>query len=86
MIQEKFDPWLAPEAELAIAARLAGRDYVRLIGQIAELALARFTALSLPRRRRGCATMFREPNRLRTLLRPPIPGLRRTASSLRCSA
>ncbi|HMC33831.1 MAG TPA: hypothetical protein VKH65_05475 [Myxococcales bacterium] len=36
------NPWLAPEAELAVAARLAGRSYVELIRQIVELALARY--------------------------------------------
>jgi len=38
------NPWLAPEAELAIAAALAGRGYVELIGQIVETALARYAA------------------------------------------
>jgi len=44
VIEANPNPWLAPEAELAIAAKLAGRDYVRLIGQIVEIALARYTA------------------------------------------
>jgi D-alanine-D-alanine ligase len=44
VIEANPNPWLAPEAELAIAAGLAGRSYVELIGQIAELALARYAA------------------------------------------
>jgi D-alanine-D-alanine ligase len=42
VIEANPNPWLAPEAELAIAAALAGRSYVELIGQIVELALARY--------------------------------------------
>ena len=44
VIEANPNPWLAPEAELAIAADLAGRSYVELIGQIVELALARYAA------------------------------------------
>ena len=44
VIEANPNPWLAPEAELAIAAQLAGRAYVELIGQIVELALARYAA------------------------------------------
>jgi D-alanine-D-alanine ligase len=44
VIEANPNPWLAPEAELAIAAGLAGRSYVELIGQIVELALARYAA------------------------------------------
>jgi D-alanine-D-alanine ligase len=44
VIEANPNPWLAPEAELAIAAQLAGRSYVELIGQIVELALARYAA------------------------------------------
>jgi len=44
VIEANPNPWLAPEAELAIAAKLAGRDYLQLIGQIVEVALARYTA------------------------------------------
>jgi len=44
VIEANPNPWLAPEAELAIAAGLAGRTYVQLIGQIVELALARYAA------------------------------------------
>src|SRR5438477_380353 len=44
LMEAKPNPWLAPEAELAIAAGLAGRSYVELIGQIVELALARYAA------------------------------------------
>jgi D-alanine-D-alanine ligase len=42
VIEANPNPWLAPEAELAVAVRLAGRSYVELIGQIVELALARY--------------------------------------------
>jgi D-alanine-D-alanine ligase len=44
VIEANPNPWLAPEAELAIAARIAGRSYVELIGHIVELALARYSA------------------------------------------
>ena len=44
VIEANPNPWLAPEGELSIAAGLAGRSYTDLIGQIVELALARYTA------------------------------------------
>jgi D-alanine-D-alanine ligase len=44
VIEANPNPWLAPEAELAMGAGLAGRSYVELIGQIVELALARYPA------------------------------------------
>jgi D-alanine-D-alanine ligase len=44
VIEANPNPWLAREAELTIAAGLAGRSYVELIGQIVELALARYAA------------------------------------------
>jgi D-alanine-D-alanine ligase len=44
VIEANPNPWLAPEAELPIAAALAGRRYVELIGQIVEMALARYAA------------------------------------------
>jgi len=44
VIEANPNPWLAPEAELAIAAGLAGRRYPDLIAQIVELALARYSA------------------------------------------
>ncbi|MGZ6144372.1 MAG: D-alanine--D-alanine ligase family protein, partial [Myxococcales bacterium] len=44
VIEANPNPWLSPEAELAIAARQAGRSYVELIGQIVELAFARYAA------------------------------------------
>lgn len=43
VIEANPNPWLAPEAELAMAAAQAGRGYVELIGQIVELALARYS-------------------------------------------
>ena len=42
VIEGNPNPWLAPEAELAIAARASGREYPRLIGEIAERALSRY--------------------------------------------
>jgi len=42
VIEVNPNPWLAPEAELAIAAAAANRDYPRLIGEIADRALARY--------------------------------------------
>ena len=44
VIEANPNPWLAPEAELAIAAGQAGRSYRELIGEIVELALARYLA------------------------------------------
>jgi D-alanine-D-alanine ligase len=44
VIEANPNPWLAPEGELAIAAGIAGRTYRELIGQIVELALARYAA------------------------------------------
>lgn len=41
VIEANPNPWLAPEAELAIAAGIAGRSYPELIGQVVELAMAR---------------------------------------------
>ncbi|HWE26089.1 MAG TPA: ATP-grasp domain-containing protein [Myxococcales bacterium] len=43
VIEANPNPWLAPEAELAIAAAAANRDYPRLIGEIADRALARYS-------------------------------------------
>ena len=55
VIEANPNPWLAPEAELAIAARLAGREYVQLIGQIVEMALADIRLEASPARgRAGC--------------------------------
>ena len=42
VIEANPNPWLAPEAELAIAAAAAGRDYPKLIGEIADRALSRY--------------------------------------------
>jgi len=44
VIEANPNPWLAPEAELAITAGLLGRSYTDLIGQIVELTLARYAA------------------------------------------
>jgi D-alanine-D-alanine ligase len=42
VIEANPNPWLAPEAELAMAAAAAGRDYPKLIGEIADRALSRY--------------------------------------------
>lgn len=42
VIEANPNPWLASKAEFAMAARKAGRNYTQLIGEIAELALARY--------------------------------------------
>jgi D-alanine-D-alanine ligase len=44
VIEANPNPWLASRAEFAMAARKAGRTYPQLIGEIAELALARYGA------------------------------------------
>jgi D-alanine-D-alanine ligase len=41
VIEANPNPWLAGEAELAIAAREAGKSYTELIGEIVDLAMAR---------------------------------------------
>jgi D-alanine-D-alanine ligase len=42
VIEANPNPWLAPEAELAIAAESTGRDYEKLIGEIVSMAAARY--------------------------------------------
>jgi D-alanine-D-alanine ligase len=42
VIEANPNPWLASKAEFALAARKSGRNYAQLIGEIAELALARY--------------------------------------------
>jgi D-alanine-D-alanine ligase len=42
VIEANPNPWLAPEAELAIAAAQAGRTYPQLIAEIVRLAVARY--------------------------------------------
>ena len=44
VIEANPNPWLASGAEFAMAARKAGRSYTQLIGEIVELALARYAA------------------------------------------
>ncbi|MEQ1757627.1 MAG: ATP-grasp domain-containing protein [Vicinamibacterales bacterium] len=41
VIEVNPNPWLSSRAEFAMAARKAGRTYSQLVGEIAELALAR---------------------------------------------
>ena len=42
VIEANPNPWLASKAEFAMAARKTGRTYSQLVGEIAELALARY--------------------------------------------
>ncbi len=42
VIEANPNPWLASGAEFAMAARKAGRSYTQLVGEIVELALARY--------------------------------------------
>ncbi len=42
VIEANPNPWLASKAEFALAARKAGRTYNQLIGEIVDLALARY--------------------------------------------
>jgi D-alanine-D-alanine ligase len=42
VIEVNPNPWLASRAELAMAARKAGRTYNQLIGEIVDLAVARY--------------------------------------------
>jgi D-alanine-D-alanine ligase len=42
VIEANPNPWLAPEAELAMAAAQAGRTYPQLVGEIVRLAAARY--------------------------------------------
>jgi D-alanine-D-alanine ligase len=42
VIEANPNPWLASKAEFAMAARKSGRHYPQLIGEIADLALARY--------------------------------------------
>jgi D-alanine-D-alanine ligase len=41
VIEVNPNPWLSSKAEFAMAARKAGRNYLQLIGEIVELAMAR---------------------------------------------
>ena len=42
VIEANPNPWLASKAEFAMAARKSGRTYTQLIGEIVDLALARY--------------------------------------------
>lgn len=42
VIEANPNPWLSSRAEFAMAARKAGRTYTELVGEIVELALARY--------------------------------------------
>jgi D-alanine-D-alanine ligase len=42
VIEANPNPWLASKAEFAMAARKAGRNYTQLVGEIVELAMARY--------------------------------------------
>ena len=43
VIDANPNPWLVVEAEFALAARESGHSYVELIGEIVEVALARYS-------------------------------------------
>lgn len=43
VIEVNPNPWLAPRAELAMAARRSGRTYPQLIEEIVDLAMARYS-------------------------------------------
>ena len=43
VIEANPNPWLVVEAEFALAAREAGRSYIELVGEIVEVALARYS-------------------------------------------
>ena len=43
VIEANPNPWLASSSEFAMAAKKAGRSYTQLIGDIIELARARYT-------------------------------------------
>src|SRR5438445_772141 len=43
VIDANPNPWLVVEAEFALAAREAGRSYTELVGEIVEVALARYS-------------------------------------------
>jgi D-alanine-D-alanine ligase len=42
VIEANPNPWLASKAEFALAARKSGRSYTQLIGEIVDLAIARY--------------------------------------------
>jgi D-alanine-D-alanine ligase len=42
VIEANPNPWLASKAEFAMAARKTGRTYNQLVGEIVELAVARY--------------------------------------------
>jgi D-alanine-D-alanine ligase len=44
VIEANPNPWLASKAEFSLAARKSGRNYTQLIGEIVDLALARYGA------------------------------------------
>jgi D-alanine-D-alanine ligase len=44
VIEANPNPWLASQQEFAMAAKAAGRTYTQLIGEIVDLALARYRA------------------------------------------
>jgi D-alanine-D-alanine ligase len=42
VIEANPNPWLASKQEFAMAAKASGRSYVELIGEIVDLAMARY--------------------------------------------
>lgn len=47
VIEANANPWLASTQEFAMAARKSGRSYTELVGEIVEMALARYTHFPL---------------------------------------
>src|SRR5205814_6080639 len=43
VIEANPNPWLVVEAEFALAARQAGRSYTELVGELVQVALARYS-------------------------------------------
>jgi D-alanine-D-alanine ligase len=42
VIEANPNPWLASKAEFAMASKKSGRNYPQLVGEIVDLALARY--------------------------------------------
>ncbi len=56
VIEANPNPWLASTQEFAMAAKKSGRSYTQLIGEIAEMALARYTRSPLLSKAESTAT------------------------------
>jgi D-alanine-D-alanine ligase len=47
VIEANPNPWLSSKHEFAMAAKASGRSYTQLIGEIVDLAMARYGVRSL---------------------------------------